>query len=100
LGEGGGNESTGGERKNEKLTTHERKLANTIGEELNAEAQSSPNESRSTHHAAASCSSRSFPLQLLPNSRLYRSSQTVKRKKGNVLFSSPDPLVPSDEEEE
>jgi len=48
------NESTGGERKNEKLTTHERKLANTIGEELNAEAQSSPNESRSTHHAAAS----------------------------------------------
>ncbi len=78
---GGKNESTGGERKNEKLTTHERKLANTIGEELNAEAQSSPNESRSTHHAAASCSSRSFPLQLLPNSRLCRSSQTVKRKK-------------------
>ncbi len=54
------NESTGGERKNEKLTTHERKLANAIGEELNAEAQSSPNESRSTHHAAAT-----FELLLL-----------------------------------
>jgi hypothetical protein len=60
VGVGRRNESTGGERKNEKLTTHERKLANAIGEELNAEAQSSPNESRSTHHAAAS-----FQLLLL-----------------------------------
>jgi hypothetical protein len=60
VGVGRRNESTGGERKNEKLTTHERKLANAIGEELNAEAQSSPNESRSTHHAAAT-----FELLLL-----------------------------------
>ncbi len=60
MGVGRRNESTGGERKNEKLTTHERKLANAIGEELNAEAQSSPNESRSTHHAAAT-----FELLLL-----------------------------------
>ncbi len=43
---------TGGEEE-PKLTTHERELANTVREYLNAEAQSSPNKSRSTHHAAA-----------------------------------------------
>jgi hypothetical protein len=49
---GGKKRETGGEEEL-KLTTHERELANTVREYLNAEAQSSPNKSRSTHHAAA-----------------------------------------------